>query len=165
MGSPDLLFLFPGRPFWPGSFFYPGDKRIFVYITQEIKRIVLILLVLLYAIPAIGVTVKMHYCGGKMTSVSLGFETAHKCGCKGKTMKKGCCSDKTAVLKLDTEQQRPATLKLNPVKFTDLKFIPDHTVHISGTCQISRVHTGSYHHPPDGVPQPPSYLVFQVFRI
>jgi hypothetical protein len=100
-----------------------------------------------------------------MTSLSLGFEGEHKCGCKGKTMKKGCCSDKIAVFKLDTEQQRPTSLNLVLVKAPDLNFFHDFPVSVCILSQIARKQSGCYLHPPNGFHEPPSYLMHQVFRI
>lgn len=73
------------------------------------KKIALILVLLVYLIPAIGITVSAHYCGENITWVSVNFEqTTHKCACGTKKMKTDCCKDKTAFIKLKHEQRNSA---------------------------------------------------------
>ena len=80
------------------------------------KKLIAILLMFLYIIPAIGVTVKTHCCGGKVTSLSLNpFDTKHKCPCGSKKMKKDCCKDETTTFKLDDEQQKTKQISCNVV--------------------------------------------------
>ncbi len=68
-------------------------------------------------IPAIGVTLSAHHCGGKITSVSLKFLAfGHKCPCGKKPMKKGCCKDEIKTFKLENEQQKAHPLALKAFK-------------------------------------------------
>jgi hypothetical protein len=69
------------------------------------KRIVCLLILLLYLVPAIGITVSAHYCGSRITWVSLNFEDQeHNCACGSKKMKTDCCKDKVAFIKLNNKQ-------------------------------------------------------------
>ena len=68
------------------------------------KKIIVLLLLFCYLIPAIGLSVKQHYCGGKVTSISIIFTDNHSCPCGKKVMKKDCCKDKTIVFKLKDTQ-------------------------------------------------------------
>src|SRR5690606_36904045 len=83
------------------------------------KRIAVILLVLLYLVPAIGVTVSAHHCGGVITSVSLKMlDFGHKCPCGKLPMKKDCCRDETTTFRLSEEQQKtqaPALKAFSPL--------------------------------------------------
>ncbi|HET6243110.1 MAG: hypothetical protein H0V01_07615 [Bacteroidetes bacterium] len=86
------------------------------------KRIAIILLMFLYLIPAIGVTVAAHYCGGKIASVSINsFDTKHKCPCGSKKMAKDCCKNKTTTIKFDDEQQKTQQVLCNSMKVTDFQ--------------------------------------------
>lgn len=85
------------------------------------KKIALLLLLFLYLIPAIGVTVSTHFCGGKIASVSFNpFVTNHKCPCGSKKMKKDCCKDETTSFKLDNEQQKTQQVLCNFVTGTSI---------------------------------------------
>lgn len=68
------------------------------------KRFKVILLLLLYILPAIGANVFVHYCGGKISSISIASAHADSCGCDGKKMKKDCCKDETISFQIDDEQ-------------------------------------------------------------
>ena len=70
------------------------------------KRFFALLLMLLYVIPAIGVNVSMHYCGGELVSVSHKLSEKKKCLCSPNKMKKGCCEDKQQTFKIDDSQQK-----------------------------------------------------------
>lgn len=81
------------------------------------KKFAIVLLMFLYMIPAIGVTVSAHHCGGKITSVSLKFlDLGHKCPCGKKPMKKNCCKDETKIFILKNEQQKAHQFSLKVLK-------------------------------------------------
>jgi hypothetical protein len=90
------------------------------------KKIALLLILFMYLVPAIGITVSAHYCGSRITWVSVNFEDQeHKCACGSKKMKTDCCKDKVAFVKLDIKQLNTsydfnviATIsdKLNPLQ-------------------------------------------------
>jgi hypothetical protein len=74
------------------------------------KKLLITLLMLLYLIPAIGVNVSAHYCGGELAFVSHIFSEKKKCMCNPKKMKKGCCEDKQQTFKIDDTQQKAELL-------------------------------------------------------
>lgn len=82
------------------------------------KRVFTIFLLIFYLIPAIGVSVTIHYCEGKAvsTSISIGLSGNHKCPCGRKEMKKGCCHNETVVYQLDDAQQKAASTNIEPLK-------------------------------------------------
>lgn len=127
------------------------------------KKIFLILLVFLYIIPAIGVSVQAHYCGGKLASVSLTASKADSCACGSKQSKKKCCSNKTFSIKTKDSQQSP--FELNP-EFKAFKFQLLRTIKQKFNLQSARTVNSFYinHHPPDVV-KPPLFLLNRVFRI
>jgi hypothetical protein len=64
------------------------------------KKITIILLTVFYFAVASGITVSLHYCGGKFKEFSL-FHSSNEEGCCGSKKKsKGCCNEKTTVIKV-----------------------------------------------------------------
>lgn len=129
------------------------------------KRITVILLMFLYMIPAVGVTVTAHYCGGKVTSVSFNpFDTKHKCPCGSKKMKRDCCKDKTTTLKLDETQQKTQQISCNFMKVTNFQpVIPTNLIFDYHTPLLSTEFDYSTH-PPDDLKHS-LYILHCVFRI
>jgi len=119
----------------------------------------------LYLIPAIGVTVSAHYCGGKITSVSINpFDTKHKCTCGNKKMAKDCCKDETAMFKLDDEQQKTKQILCNVVKFTNFQpSISSNLIFDYKAPLLSSTFNYSTH-PPNDLKHP-LYIRHRVFRI
>lgn len=63
------------------------------------KRIVALILSLSFIAASSGATVNIHYCRGKLSSVSLSFLPTASCKC-GKKTKMGCCKTETRFVKL-----------------------------------------------------------------
>lgn len=129
------------------------------------KRITVILLMFLYLLPAIGVTVSAHYCGGKVTSVSFNpFDTKHKCPCGSKKMKKDCCKDETKTFKLKNEQQKAHqfTLKVFKVFTFQPVLVDNFTFSYQQPLILNDYSTTD--HPPDNIKHP-LYIRHCVFRI
>lgn len=92
------------------------------------KKIVLIILTLLYAVVSSGITLNLHYCMGRLTGVEWG--SASVCAsCGQKKMASHCCSNETQYVKLALDQDvsqatvtslSPAVVELMPVFQTGL---------------------------------------------
>ncbi|MCB9235672.1 MAG: hypothetical protein H6581_28760 [Bacteroidia bacterium] len=67
------------------------------------KNASIILLTAFYLLLSVGVNVNVHYCGGKLSEISL-VETP-TCCCGEMGMRKGCCSDQNFQMQLDTDHQ------------------------------------------------------------
>lgn len=65
------------------------------------------MLIVFYTLQTAGISISVHYCGKKISSVSV-FEnkSSKKCKCSTKKMKPGCCKDKTEIIKLTSFQQK-----------------------------------------------------------
>ncbi len=81
------------------------------------KRILSLLIMVLYLLPALGMTVSTHYCGGKLADVSLfGSKSRMSCSCAAITPKKvvfvkrKCCEQIIYSLKLDNQQLKQSEL-------------------------------------------------------
>jgi hypothetical protein len=129
------------------------------------KRIVSIIILVLYIIPVIGINLSLHYCGGKITSVSFNAKNKGSCSCKSQVMKKGCCQNKEISIKQTSDQDKAPECYLSQVNlihfldylssaFSFLYFQPSF---ISNQLYCS-------HHPPDNVKHT-LYIINQNFRI
>lgn len=70
------------------------------------KKLFATVLILLYIIPAIGINVSVHFCGGEQASVSYFKKQDRKCLCPAEAEKKSCCEDRYQILKIDDTQQK-----------------------------------------------------------
>lgn len=69
------------------------------------KQAASILLLTLYTFLNLGLVVNTHYCGGKITSISLSNTIEKNCGiCGKKQMDKKCCQDTQTQLSVDDNQ-------------------------------------------------------------
>lgn len=84
------------------------------------KRTGILLLTFLYAITVIGISLSVHYCGKRVSSVSIGIN-GKDCCCKSPKKHK-CCSTKTISAKI-TDTHTPASqLKVSAPQFADVCF-------------------------------------------
>lgn len=84
---------------------------------MRMKRILSLVIMVLYLLPALGMTVSTHYCSGKLADVSLfGSKPKMSCSCGAITsnnkvhVKKKCCEQATYSLKLGSQQLKESTL-------------------------------------------------------
>lgn len=84
------------------------------------KKIVVILLLLIYGSATMGATIHMHYCMNELVGWSLWHgEKDKECGkCGMKEKKGGCCKDEHKQVKLKTEHQKSATAQY--IQFLDV---------------------------------------------
>jgi len=129
------------------------------------KKATIIFLMILYLLPTMGVSLSAHYCGGKVTSISLKLlDIRHKCPCGKKAMKKDCCKDETKIFKLDTEQQKVQMLTCSIIKSTDLQPELTNTFTFPHHSQLYATRFDRFAHPPDDLKHP-LYIRHCVFRI
>ncbi len=97
-----------------------------------LKKVVVILLLVIYSGSTIGATVNMHYCMNKFADWSLFGEKKDKCAKCGMT-NNGCCKDEIKQIKLSLDQQKAeylqnvkfnlVTILRSPFSFPAKKFI------------------------------------------
>jgi len=125
------------------------------------KRALIILLASFYLIFASGLTLSLHYCGGKLKSVSL-FSSNEE-GCCGKKMKsKGCCKNKTTFIKVKDSH--------NSAKITELNSVYFHVIAVAATqlnasSRINETYIVSNYHAPPVLYDNPLYLKHRVLII
>jgi hypothetical protein len=78
------------------------------------KRIALILISILYVISVTGIDLELHYCGGKVRSVSMIQSHTDK-GCCEKQSGKNCCKTRQLSIKVNDSQEKTFTLHSNLV--------------------------------------------------
>lgn len=69
-----------------------------------------------YLILSIGVSVNAHFCGGNLKSVTVSSDGG-KCCCDSKDNSNSCCSDKSAYVQYDNDNQEITTFKFEFGKF------------------------------------------------
>lgn len=109
-----------------------------------------------------GITMNLHYCGGKLKTVSI-FSNNEKGCCGSKKKSKGCCKDKTTVIKVQENHHANKIVQVcNPTVHL-LAFVPTQLLFnlpLSNEINI----TSNYHAPPV-LYDNPLYLKHRVFLI
>lgn len=75
------------------------------------KKTFAIFFVFLYLVSVSGISLNLHYCGGKIKSISLTHTDESGC-CPGKMKNTGCCKDKNAHAKVEDSQASSSHLQL-----------------------------------------------------
>ena len=126
------------------------------------KKFVAIFFSIFYLISSSGISLNVHYCGGKMKHVS--FITTNEKGCCGKKkMSKKCCKDKVAYFKIKDNHKSNLVAKVvpPPVKLINT-VLP--SVHVD--CYTSTVIvTVENNHSPPVIYDNPLYLKHRVLLI
>jgi len=118
----------------------------------------------LYGLSASGMAIQLHYCCGKVASVSVGYQKSDKAGCKHGSMKKtmpGCCNDQQVSIDVDDDQGLSSTATIPAQPDVD---VPAYQV--AAPTVLTSLHTASIANirgsPPNS--SVPIYLFNQVFR-
>ena len=70
------------------------------------KKLLVILLLVIYGSATMGTTVHLHYCMNKMVGWSLVDSKDNQCHSCGMEKKSGCCKDSKTQIKLAADQQK-----------------------------------------------------------
>lgn len=76
------------------------------------KGFLILFLVACYTFAISGVAVKIHYCGGEVSSVTFAAAAKKSCGCKEKSEKESCCKDEIKQFKNDPAKSEISTFKI-----------------------------------------------------
>lgn len=72
----------------------------------EMKNVAVTILLILYFTTSIGATIRMHFCMGELISWTLNTKGKDdKCSKCNMKCEKGCCEEKTQVVKIDKDQK------------------------------------------------------------
>lgn len=141
------------------KFGLPDKFCIFV----NMKKTGIILLTVFYFIVASGFAINIHYCAGKIKTISF-IQEDRDCCCGARAKTKGCCEEKTIVCKIDAKHKLDSKITIPDIctkeiaaYYTLLNFLAPTSVHID---QIT---------PPDTSPphlfSDQFFLINQNFRI
>ena len=91
------------------------------YLCNTLKKLLSILFCFIYLVSSAGINLNLHYCGGKVKSISL-FHTDEKDCCGTKMKNPNCCKDKSVVYKVKETQNNPTKIIVkknseNPFQF------------------------------------------------
>lgn len=124
------------------------------------KKLLSILLLLIYTTASSGTALSTHYCMGDIASISFGStEESEKCGtCGMEDM--GCCHDQPTIIKIDH-----AALQKTPSAYPELK-LPE-AIKPVFELQDFRIASTGFSRQDLGfiAARPPAYLLHCVFRI
>jgi len=89
----------------------------FTYLCYNMKRLITLILTVIYIGTVTGAPVQLHYCMGKLVEWQLGSSEKERCGSCGMKKapagtgiaKKQCCEDQFKELKLKKDQRLPAS--------------------------------------------------------
>ena len=69
------------------------------------KKLLALILMLVYGVTSFGMTLHMHYCCGKLDKVSLSSKEIKSCKFETTIHSKGCCDNKNYELKIKADQE------------------------------------------------------------
>lgn len=126
------------------------------------KKVTIIFLSVFYLIFASGFTLSAHYCGGKLKAISI-FSN-HEDGCCGmKKMSKGCCKNKTTIIKVQENHQ---AAKVAQVGNPTAHFLAIISTQLSFNLPVNtEAKTTSNYYAPPVFYDNPLYLKHRVFLI
>jgi hypothetical protein len=128
-----------------------------------LKKGLLILFCFIYFCSSAGVSVNLHYCGGKLKGISLTHSDEAKCCGKKKMKNKNCCKERSIVYKVK-DNQGSGNKIVFPSQNTELFFIPRYTLNNLIISDSNKPLAVLIDEPPD-IKNSSSYLVNGVFRI
>ncbi len=131
------------------------------------KRVVALLLMLLYVVSVSGATFNLHFCGTKLQALSFGGFKHKGCCCgkaKVKPMKTGCCTDKIISIKSGNDHKQVESIT-TPLSFSKncLAEVPssfNFFISNPSTTPIS-----NFHSPPIRDGNTKLFILHSVFRI
>lgn len=110
------------------------------------KKFLVIFFSLFYLTSTSGISLNVHYCGGKVKHISLFYKNDKGC-CGKKKMSKKCCKDKIAYFKIKDNQQSNQSAKIvSPTAFSIIGILP--VIQNNFTLLHSQVIVFNYHSPP-----------------
>lgn len=127
----------------------------------SMKKAFAIFFAVLYFYSASGICINLHYCGGKVESISL-FQTDED-DCCGEEEKMNCCKERTAFVKIEDSQVNASSLQVPASKCiaSDILIAANFTQVLSAIQTTNFVYKDA---PPDSC-KSPAYLKNRVLLI
>lgn len=129
------------------------------------KKIYTILLATLYLVPAIGIMINVHHCGGELASVSLVQSFQRTCACSNEDALPGCCENTVVRMHIGDAQQKSPVLTTGQrqVFLLHPAVLPPATQVLLPSLYVHRG-SGNGLHSGTRTQQQPLYLRHKVFR-
>jgi hypothetical protein len=138
----------------------------YIFAGYMMKKLLISTIAMFYLTVSSGLAMNIHYCMGKISSVSFGHEANHNDGscskCGMSKTENHCCNDETQFVKLTDDQQ----VSKDPTHFTQTAYtIPVHVVSLNESLQGSSMepYTDFFSPPPPTLNK--VYLAVNVLRI
>jgi hypothetical protein len=129
------------------------------------RKFLIFTLLIVYTGLASGINLQLHYCGGKLKTISLmGHDDEHGC-CGNKMKSKDCCENKHSYLKVKDSHHINSTIKINTIKFVLTDFITPQFVTLIHQPFFVQSELISYPHAPPVSSDNPLYLKYRVLII
>lgn len=125
------------------------------------KKLITILIAVIYLVISSGVIVNMHYCMGKLADVTYKAGNSSHCGICG-MQDSDCCHDDVKLVKLDDTHKVAHPINFELVTLAAI-VPPPSSYTPSGFAEIGNRHA-YMHHPPDYL-TPSFTILHSVFRI
>lgn len=125
------------------------------------KRILTLIVAIIYFTVSSGMVVSVHYCMGKITNTKMQNATKKSCCCKKKQTDNSCCKTEHKLIKLE-DNHKAAYANYSfaaPVFYLNNSFIINDVTACMASCKTAF----NNHSPP--IPSQSVYLLNCVFRI
>ncbi len=104
------FFLYKTRLFWNNyNLFLPS---------MSMKRIISLLILVIYSLTTFGVGLQFHYCGKKISSIQVLFNDEHSCSCGKGEMKPDCCKNEIKYFKVKSVHSKSSTSSFPNYQFS-----------------------------------------------
>jgi hypothetical protein len=129
------------------------------------KSFGIIVMTLFYLFASCGVYISMHYCGGKLKSLSfMSYNTDDGCCCGMKDKRKDCCKQKAIYIKIKDNQKSVDTLK-PPHSLEKFIYAGIFSLNLNYSISIPKTPKSFYHKPPPLISSEGLYLSHGVLLI
>lgn len=126
------------------------------------KKVVILVLAVVYITLTSGVAVNVHYCMGKMAGVTYGVERAHECEKCGMQARKGCCETEHKLVKADDDHTASQAFSAKVPVFAAI--ITEFSAYIAPALK-AREHIIPRYHAPPGIQSTDLCVLNSVFRV
>ena len=132
--------------------------------TIQVKKILAVILCIVYGVASSGATVNFHYCMGKFTGWDVKADAAHKCSNCGmqKEKTKGCCNDEQATIELKKDQLAST---INDVPGNQFVYIYHYYFSLQESITTGNHEAFQRTHGPPLIQAISSFILYCVFRI
>lgn len=130
------------------------------------RKILVIILTIVYLAFTAGVSLQRHYCMNRMTALRFSNHPEERygfCGMEKTEKDNSCCRDEAAVYKITDDQQSKQNCQLKDI--TGLPLLQDYTLLDDDVLPLVDTNNLTHAHGPPGLQRVALFIRFSVFRI